>query len=242
MARPERLPPRNPDLADPPGLAAASRQRRTQGRASRAAQVYLEFVERRRRARRRRGGPRARSGLTTGALPTGPKVLLIPRPADLDALQMVETVVVGYDGHEHSTRVLERAIEVVKMDGGRLIVVVVEELPPPQHAPTTGFGSYDSGLYELGTPSSFLDLEHPLPGVQDIIDQARERLGEAGVSAECTWGVGDPAQVIVDAARHHGASKILVGAHHHGFFGRLFGEDVAAEIQHVAQCEVVLID
>ena len=43
---------------------------------------------------------------------------------------MGETVVVGYDGQERSDRVLERAIETVKADGGKLIVVVAEELPP----------------------------------------------------------------------------------------------------------------
>ena len=55
------------------------------------------------------------------------------------------------------------------------------------------------------------------------------------------WGVGDPAQVIVDTAREHGASRIIVGAHHHGFLGRLFGEDVDAEVQRAADCEVVLV-
>jgi nucleotide-binding universal stress UspA family protein len=48
--------------------------------------------------------------------------------------------------------------------------------------------------------------------------------------------------VIVDAAREHGASKILIGKHHHGFFGRLFGEDVDAEVERIAQCEVVLVE
>ena len=78
--------------------------------------------------------------------------------------------------------------------------------------------------------------------VQEIVDRARERLHEAGVSAECTWGVGDPAQVIVDAAREYDASRIMIGAHHHGFFERLFGEDVGAEVQRAAECEVVLVE
>jgi nucleotide-binding universal stress UspA family protein len=142
-----------------------------------------------------------------------------------DALLMGETVVVGYDGQERSDRVLERAIEVVKADGGELIVVVAEP-----------------GVYRFGLPIAGPDLEHPLPGVQESIDRATERLNEAGVSAEYTWGVGDPAQVIVDAAREHDASRIMIGAHHHGFFARTFGEDVDAEVQRAAQCVVVLVE
>ena len=138
---------------------------------------------------------------------------------------MGETVVVGYDGQERSDRVLDRAIEIVKADGGRLIVVVAEP-----------------GVYKFGLPISGPDLEHPIPGAQEIIDRATKRLDEAGVSAECAWGVGDPAQVIVDAAREHDASKIMIGAHHHGIFERTFGEDVDAEVQRAAQCEVVLVE
>ena len=155
---------------------------------------------------------------------------------------MSETIVVGYDGQERSEHALERAIETVKADGGKLIVVVAEELPPAEYASPAGLGLlYDSSPYEFGPPLSPPDLEHPLPGVQEIIDRASKRAAELGVSADCVWGVGDPAQVIVDTAREHGASKIMVGAHHHGFLGRLFGGDVDAEVQRAADCEVVLV-
>jgi nucleotide-binding universal stress UspA family protein len=167
--------------------------------------------------------------------------LIAPDHMICDALPM-ETVVVGYDGQERSARVLERAIETVKADGGKLIVVVAEELPPMQYASPAGFAPSDSGLYEFRPPIELPDLEHPLGGVQEIIERARKRLDEAEVSAVCVWGVGDPAQVIVDAATEHGASMIMIGAHHHGFFGRLFGEDVDGEVQRAAQCAVVLVE
>ena len=112
---------------------------------------------------------------------------------------MGETVVVGFDGQERSDRALERAIEIVKAAGGKLIVVVAEELPPAQYASSAGLGPSDSGLFPFGPPIAFPDLEHPLPGVQEIIDRARKRLDEAGVSGECVSGIGDLAEVIVDA-------------------------------------------
>jgi nucleotide-binding universal stress UspA family protein len=154
---------------------------------------------------------------------------------------MSETIVVGYDGQERSEHALERAIETIKADGGKLIVVVAEELPPAEYLSPAGLGPYDSSPYDFGPPLSPADLEHPLPGVQEIIDRASKRAADLGVSADCVWGVGDPAQVIVDTAREHGASKIMVGAHHHGFLGRLFGGDVDAEVQRAADCEVVLV-
>jgi nucleotide-binding universal stress UspA family protein len=154
---------------------------------------------------------------------------------------MGETVVVGYDGQERSDRALERAIETVKSDGGKLIVVVVEEFDLAQHPSPVGLGYPDPEILGFG-PMSSADLEHPLPGVQEIIDRAWERLDGAGVSGECTWGLGDPAQVILDAAREHSASRIMLGAHHHGFFGRLFGDDVDAGVKREARCEVVLVE
>ena len=35
---------------------------------------------------------------------------------------------------------------------------------------------------------------------------------------------------------------VMVGADHHGFLGRLFGNDVEAEVKREASCEVVVVD
>ncbi len=155
---------------------------------------------------------------------------------------MGETVVVGYDGSERSDRALDRAIETVLADGGQLIVAVAEELPPTQNSLSVDIAPYGAGGYGFEPTVSLPDLEHPLPGVQEAMDRARKRAADAGVSAECVWGVGEPAQVIVDTANERGASRIMIGAHHHGLFDRLFGPDVDAEVQRAARCEVVLVD
>ena len=34
----------------------------------------------------------------------------------------------------------------------------------------------------------------------------------------------------------------LLGGHHHGFFGRMFGEDVAGEVKREAGCKVLVVD
>ena len=76
---------------------------------------------------------------------------------------MGETVVVGYDGSERSDRALDRAIETVQADGGQLIVVVAEELPPTQNPLLVDLGPYDAGAYGFDPAISLPDLEHPLP-------------------------------------------------------------------------------
>jgi len=155
---------------------------------------------------------------------------------------MGETVIVGYDGEEHSDRALDTAIGMVEAEGGRLIVVVAEEIPPAPYTSSADFGSLDPGLDPLGLPFTPPDLEHPLPAVQEIMDRARNRLDAAGVAGTCTWGIGDPAEVIVETAIQHDASRIVIGARHHRFFERLFSEDVDAAVRRATPCEVVLVE
>jgi nucleotide-binding universal stress UspA family protein len=151
-----------------------------------------------------------------------------------------ETVVVGYDGQELSDRALDRAIEAVKAAGGKVIVAVAEELPP-----VTGYevgaplGMYEPTSYDVAPLLS--DPHTPMPGVQDIIDRGVKRVRDAGVEAESAWAIGDPVGVILDAAQEHGASTIMVGAHHHGLFGRL-SENVSKELQRDAECEVIVVE
>jgi nucleotide-binding universal stress UspA family protein len=151
-----------------------------------------------------------------------------------------ETVVVGYDGQELSERVLDRAIEAVKAAGsGKVVVAVAEELPPPGYDLGAPPGMYDPGAFRVAPVLP--DPDTPMPGVQEILERGLQRLREAGVQGEPAWGIGDPADVILEAARKHGASTIMVGAHHRGLFAGLF-EDVGKELRRDAQCEVVVVE
>ncbi len=146
------------------------------------------------------------------------------------------TVVVGYDGKEPSKRALAQAIAETKSAGGRLLVAVVWAMPLD--------ATFSGG--SLG-----YDLEAPLPvivppaepaALKPLVDEALAQAAAAGVEADYVYGVGDPARTIVDAARDHHASKIVIGHDHHGWFGKLFGDDVEAEVRREAGCEVVVVD
>jgi nucleotide-binding universal stress UspA family protein len=156
---------------------------------------------------------------------------------------MGETIVVGYNGEKQSEVALDRAIETVQQTSGLVIVVVAEEIPPVSYEPTTSFGgTYDATMFEVAGPVTMPDPDQPLPGVQEMIDRAQQRLDAGGVAGEAIWAIGDPAQVILDTARDRKATKIIVGSHHHGFFARLVSDDIEAEVKRYADCEVIVVE
>jgi nucleotide-binding universal stress UspA family protein len=150
---------------------------------------------------------------------------------------MSETIVVGYDGKDASRRALDRAIDTVKEAGGTVVAVVVEY--EPVDPAVQSMYSLDIGAITEPMPAPLID---PPPEVQQLIDDAMARVAAGGVSGDYVWGFGDPGRTILDAARDHRATKIMVGAYHHGFIGRLFGDDVEAEVKRGAGCEVVVVE
>jgi nucleotide-binding universal stress UspA family protein len=144
------------------------------------------------------------------------------------------TIVVGYDGTEPAGRALDRAIEEAQGSRGRLLVVAVAEMPLNPEGPQN-FGTLDD------TPARMIPLVEP-PELEPILAEARERISAAGVNGEYTWAAGEPASAIVGAARENGAELIVLGSHHHGFFERLLGPDVATQVKRDAGCDVIVAD
>lgn len=147
---------------------------------------------------------------------------------------MTETIVVGYDADEPAKRALERAIVEAKAAHARLLIVSVEAMPLDPYAPAT-FGTLDDSSPVVAP------LVEP-PELQRVTNDAVSRAEAEGVPADYLWGAGDPARVIVDAARDRGASKIIVGSHHHGLLARLLGEDVAGAVKREADCDVIVVE
>jgi nucleotide-binding universal stress UspA family protein len=145
-------------------------------------------------------------------------------------------IVVGFDGHDVAGRALDRGISEAKASGARLVIVVVEEAPvDPNMAPP----------FSIGPPPVVAavadEFEQPA-GLTKIADEALQRATSAGVSAELVWEVGDPMRSIVDAARDHQASLIILGTHHYNILQRFLGEDVAAAVKRRVDCDVVTVD
>jgi nucleotide-binding universal stress UspA family protein len=149
-----------------------------------------------------------------------------------------ESVVVGYDGSESAGRALDEAIERTKAAGGTVVLVSVQYGPVDAYEPAT----LDPVPPVAGEWADEPQWEaEPPPSLKPLVDEAVRRAEAAGVAHSSVWGIGDPARVIVDAARDHGASTIVIGKDHHGFFGRLFGDDVEAEVKREASADVVVV-
>lgn len=144
------------------------------------------------------------------------------------------TILVGFDDSDASARALERAASDAGHTGQRLVVLAVLELPLDPRDPHQ-FGTAGDSTPETGP------FPEP-PAITELLEDARHRLDGTGVSAEYVWAPGEPARLIVDVAKECGASAIVVGHHHHSMLGRLFGTDVAADVQRDAECEVVVVD
>jgi nucleotide-binding universal stress UspA family protein len=144
------------------------------------------------------------------------------------------SIVVGYDRSDAAVRALERAAAEAREAHVRLIVLAVLELPLDPRDP-----------HQFGTAGDGTPITGPFPEPPEItetLDDARSRLEQAGVAAEYVWAPGEPARLIVDIAGERRASAIVVGHHHHGMLGRLFGTDVAADVEREADCTVIVVD
>jgi nucleotide-binding universal stress UspA family protein len=146
---------------------------------------------------------------------------------------MAGTIVVGYDGGETAQRALDRAIDEAKSASSRLVVVAVEAMPLDPEG-LQNYGTLDD------SPPRSLPVVAP-PELDAILGKARERIEAAGLTADYIWAAGEPAGEILGAAKERKATLIVIGEHHHGFFGRLLGQDVAGEVKREAGCDVITV-
>jgi nucleotide-binding universal stress UspA family protein len=145
----------------------------------------------------------------------------------------MKRILVGYDGSAGGQRALERAIEEAEKTRSHITVVSVLNVPLNPEVPRN-FGTLDDISDREG------EALGPPPDLVEHLAAARDRLAEAGIDADLTWGAGPPGDVIVEAAERMRADVIVVGEHHHGFLSRALGGDVGADVQREAGCEVIL--
>ena len=142
-------------------------------------------------------------------------------------------ILVGYDGSDGGKRALERAIAEAHESRGRITVLSVENAPLDLDVPRN-FGTLDDISADEGKALP------PPPDVVAHLTEASERLASAGLEPNLIWKVGDPGRAIVESAKEIRAQVIILGEHHHGLLGNLFGADVDAGVQREAGCEVIL--
>jgi len=135
---------------------------------------------------------------------------------------MAGTILIGFDETDVAARALDRAIEEAKTTGDRLVVLAVKDMPFDPEGPQS-FG-------DLTGEAQMIPLVEP-PDLEAILAKAKTKVDTAGVTADYVWAAGNVSEKISSAARDRGARLVVLGAHHHGFFGRLLGTDVAAQVE-----------
>ena len=146
---------------------------------------------------------------------------------------MAGTIVIGFDDSDGAGRALDHAIAEAASSGDTLVVVAVFEMLFDPEGPQS-FGS-------LNDEARMMPLVEP-PELEPIFAKARTSIEAAGLEADYVWAVGNPADKIAATARDRDARLVVLATHHHGFLGRLFGTDVAVEVERELGSSVVVVD
>jgi nucleotide-binding universal stress UspA family protein len=104
---------------------------------------------------------------------------------------------------------------------------------PEQVRPATGIYW---GLHAYPEDSHNPDVARKAVG--QIVDQARNEIGETSPQVTVNVVTGDPAQELINAS--HDASLVVVGSRGSGGLGWLLGS-VSSKVAHHAACPVVII-
>jgi nucleotide-binding universal stress UspA family protein len=136
----------------------------------------------------------------------------------------MKTIVVGYDETDAARRALERAAELARAFGSRIVVTSVAQVLA---ATSRGIGA--------------VDPVEPLEHHERELQHAQAFLAERGLDAALQPAVGDPASTIVEVAERERADLIVVGTREPGLLERLLGTSVSAGVSRRAHCDVLIV-
>jgi nucleotide-binding universal stress UspA family protein len=123
-------------------------------------------------------------------------------------------ILLAYNDTDVSNRALDRAGQLAKLYGAKLVVTSVTPVA-------------------VGTAPS---ME---PGAE--LRRAEERLVEHGVEVELVEAIGDIASAIVEVAEANGAGLIVLGTREPSQVERMLGHSVSEQVQRMARCDVLIV-
>jgi len=133
------------------------------------------------------------------------------------------SIVVGFDGSACALAALDKAVELARLDGSRIVIVFAFEIPAAYGGET---GDYRRAVRQLA---------------EQAAAKAAERVAQAGVEHEVDLIPERPAEGLVHAAERHGASLIVVGTHgEHPLAGAVLGS-VPHKLLHVSRVPVLVV-
>ncbi len=136
---------------------------------------------------------------------------------------MPSSIVVGFDGSACALAALDKAVELARLDGSRIVIAFAFEIPAAYGGET---GDYRRAVRQLA---------------EQATAKAAERVAQAGVEHEVDLIPERPAEGLVHAAERHGASLIVVGTHgEHPLAGAVLGS-VPHKLLHVSRVPVLVV-
>ena len=136
---------------------------------------------------------------------------------------MARTIVLGYDGSVGATHALDKAVELAKLEGARIVVVFAYEIPAAYGGET---GDYRRAVRELA---------------EETTAAAVPRLDEAGVEYAIELVPERPVEGLVDVAERADACMIVVGTNgEHPIKGVVLGS-VPHKLLHLSPVPVLVV-
>jgi nucleotide-binding universal stress UspA family protein len=136
----------------------------------------------------------------------------------------MKTIVLGYDDTPASQRALERAAQLAKAFGSKLIVTSVAPVmlgAPRSGGPTDPVDSPEKHQRELAS--------------------AGQHLEGLGIRVRLQRAIGEPADTLVEIARENGADLIVVGTREPNVIMRMLGQSTSGGVVHKAHCDVMVV-
>jgi len=140
-------------------------------------------------------------------------------------------IVVGVDGSDHSHRALIWAMRQAALQYVPLTVLTVR---PDPVRPATGIYW---GVHSY--PEDSHNPEVARKAIGEIVEQARNEIGEMPPQVTVSVVTGDPAEELINAS--HDADLVVVGSRGSGGFASLLMGSVSSKVTHHAACPVVVI-
>lgn len=126
----------------------------------------------------------------------------------------MKTIVLAYNDTDGSNAALDRAAELARFYGAKLVVTsVVPVLIGAERVPETG----------------------------PELRKAQAKLESLGLKAELVEAIGDIGEAIVEVAESRGADLIVIGTRELSQVERMLGHSVSESVQRRARCDVLIV-
>jgi nucleotide-binding universal stress UspA family protein len=149
-----------------------------------------------------------------------------------------KTIVVTYDGTTSAERSLERAVELARVFGSRVVVADVAALAPTPLEPMPGaFGYmpyYDVGAIEENARTADAAWQQHRSHIEGLF-------AASGVGHDFDRLSADDVADIAELAGRHDADLVVLRDHEAGFLERLVAGSVGEAVARRAHCDVLIV-